>query len=351
MTIAQTIPTATSRRVKIIAFITMLVVLLVSAEIAASAFYYLIVKPQLDLTKAEPGHYYRAATNPRLVYELMPGYQGSQDGRDLHVNSLGLRGPELASRKDRPRLAIFGDSVTFSIWHSEAEALPQLVGVELQNACGRGAEMLNFGVPGYGAQEIREQFLVKSPGVSLDAAVYLLNLNDFARRDTPYEGADAGLYRMYQPPLLKLPFFIRKATYRFEKGTLLGGMNPTLQWYRWLIGGTRQQTLDDIGAMAAFAKNHGISFAVFILPSGLALAGGTNALADEQQTIASALQARGIAVANQADRFIQSPSLFDQTDHLTGPGNHVAAAQLATFVRNTFPGVAAAMGCQGAGGQ
>ncbi|WP_133255967.1 SGNH/GDSL hydrolase family protein [Rhodopseudomonas palustris] len=351
MTLAQTIPTTTSRRVKIIGAVAMLIVLLVSAEIAASAFYYLVVKPQLDATKAEPGHYYRASDNPRLVYELIPGYRGSHDGRDLHINSLGLRGPELSAVKDRPRIAILGDSVTFGIWHADAEALPHLTGVELQNGCGRGAEVLNLGVPGYGAQEIREQFQVKSAATSPDAAVYLLNLNDFARRETPYEGADAGLYRMYHPPLLKLPFFIRKVAYRFEKGTLLGGMNPTLQWYRWLIGGTSQQTFDDIAAMAAFAKSRGISFAVFVLPSGLALEGGTNALADEHKAIAEALQARGITVASDASGFISTPSLFDPTDHLTGPGNHLAAAELAMFIRRSFPGVAARMNCQAAGVQ
>jgi hypothetical protein len=346
MSTSQTHPTAISWPAKLLGIAIMVVVLLVSAEIAASAYYYLMVKPQFETTKAESGHYYRASNDPQLAYELKPGYQGVHQGRDLHINSLGFRGPELAPKGEKTRLAILGDSVTFSIWHADAEALPHLVGLQLQRDCPRGAEVLNLGVPGYGVHEVRELFQVKAPGLALDAAIYLMNLNDFAWRETEFEGADAGLYRMYHPPLLKLPFFVKKAMYRFEKGTLLGGMNPTINWYQWMIKGTTRRTLDEVAAMHSWARDHGIAFAVSILPAGIALGGGTNALAAEQKLIVDALRARGVVVADDTQQFIKTPSLFDETDHLTGPGNHVAAGQIAEFFRTSSPPIADAMQCR-----
>lgn len=342
-TIAQ--PGRTSWGVKVLAFALMLVVTLVAAELAAQAFYAFIVSPQLEARKVDPGHYYRASHDPLLGYELAPGFRVRRDERDLMINSVGLRGPELAASKPAARFAVLGDSVTFSLMQGEAHTIPRLVEGKLRRDCGPSVEVLNLGVPGYGAHELNELLRTKATALSLDGVIYLLNLNDFAQRDSIWEGADSGLYRMYAPPALKLPFLLQKAFYRWHKGAGGDGTGPSLEWYRWLINGTWSETLDQVSAMNLWAKNQGIGFSVSILPSGFALAGGENALAAEHRRIGEALRARQVPFVDDVRPLIGA-GLYDETDHMTDKGNDVISAQLGEALKSFFPAVAAKSGCR-----
>jgi len=333
-------------QVKLLAIALMLVVTLVAAEAVASALYYFAVSPQLDARRADPGHYYRLSKDPLLGYELTPGFQLRRDNRDLMINSFGLRGPEPDKPKAGLRFAVLGDSVTFGIQQAEAQTIPHLMQSKLRQQCRTAVEVLNLGVAGYGAQELNEMLKTKAPLLALDGVVYLLNLNDFARRNSLWEGADSGLYRMYWPPTLKLPFFLQKALYRWEKGSKDDGMAPSLDWYRWLIHGTLSETFDEIGEMKAWADSRGIGFAVSIFPSGVALSGGANALADQHRAITDGLRTRGVAVFDEVDPFLAGANLFDETDHLTDNGNDVASTQLVAVLKSVFPDLAAKAGCK-----
>jgi hypothetical protein len=331
--------------IKILALALMMAVTLVLAEAAATALYLLVVSPQLEARKADAAHFYRLSKDPLLGYEFAPGFKVRRDDRDLVINSFGLRGGEPASPKTGMRLAILGDSVTFGIQQGEAQTIPHLMEAKLRKQCVNPVEVLNVGVPGYGAQELNELLRTKAPLLSLDGVIYLLNLNDFARRNTWWEGADSGLYRMYWPPALKLPFFLQKALYRWEKGGKDDGMTPSLDWYRWLINGTLPATFNEISAMNLWAKTHGLSFAVSVFPSGVALSGGTNALADEHRAVADGLRARGIAVIDDVGPFLSGSNLFDETDHLTDKGNDVASTHLIGVLKSAFPDIAERAGC------
>lgn len=332
--------------VKVLAVIVLLAAAVVAAEAAAAAFYFFVVSPQLEARRVEAGHYYRPSRDAVLAYELAPGFKLKRDERDLAVNSFGLRGAEPATPKSGLRFAVLGDSVTFGILQGEAQTVPHLMQDKLRRDCtGLAVEVLNLGVPGYGAQELAEQLRTRAPLLSLDGVVYLFNLNDFARRGSIYEGADSGLYRMYQPPALKLPFLVRKAFYRWHKGGNNDGMTPSLDWYRWLIHGTPAETLGDVGAMNAWATNQGIGFATAILPSGVALAGGSNALADEHRMIGEALRARGVRPVDDINPFLAA-GLFDETDHMTDKGNDVLATHLNKVLVSAFPDLAAKAACR-----
>ena len=324
----------------------MLVITLAGAEIAASAFYFLVVTSKFEAARAEAGHYYRASADAALAYELAPGFRLEREGRDLTINSLGLRGSEPAPSKTAMRFAVLGDSVTFGIGQDDARTIPRLMEAKLRRECETSVEVVNLAVPGYGARELSELLEVKAPRLMLDGVIYLMNLNDFARRDSIYEGADAGLYRMYHPPVLKLPYLLRKAVYRWMKGTQMDNMTPSLDWYRWMMGGTMRETLNDVGAMKLWANAHDISFAISILPSGIGLSGGTNALANEQRIVAEALRSQGIAVVDDVRPFLGSTDLFDETDHLTDRGNDVVSTQLVQTLKSALPEVSAKAGCR-----
>jgi hypothetical protein len=122
-------------------------------------------------------------------------------------------------------------------------------------------------------------------------------------------------------------------------------MSPSLDWYRWLMNGTSSETFERISAMNLWAGTQGIGFAVSILPSGLALSGGANALAVEHRMIAEALRARHVRVADDAQPFLGA-GLFDETDHTTDKGNDVASTQLAKVLKSFFPDLAAKAACR-----
>ena len=72
-------------------------------------------------------------------------------------------------------------------------------------------KFFNCGVPGYSFGEMPAWLRKTYRTYKITDAIYLLNLNDFSRRDTRYEGADNGMYRMFRRPLLMFPFFVGKA--------------------------------------------------------------------------------------------------------------------------------------------
>lgn len=333
-------------RRRLLQYVFVALCLLLCVELGAQLAYNFIVQPSLDLQRAHAGHYFQYSKNAKLTYELAAGFRYRTEDRDLSINVEGLRGPEREAVKQGVRLAVLGDSVTFGIGHAEESTLPRLLGSGLTARCAKPIELLNLGVPGYGTEELREYLEVKAPPLGLDGIIYVLNLNDFSRRDTRYEGADNGLYRMYRPPTLKLPFFARKAYYRWHKGATEHGMSPpTLEWYRWMMRGTFDVSMADIRHMAAWLGDRNIKFAVWILPSGRALTDEGNLLSNEHRRIVDSLRAAGIHVFDGAER-LRKAKLFDATDHLTREGNAVAAEDIAHLFGQTFTGLANAAECR-----
>jgi len=87
-------------------------------------------------------------------YERVPGlWSPGQDFVDrdnpalpyrIHINSLGLRGPETTFEPRRPRVLFIGDSFTFGDFVGDDETLP----AQVQQLLGERAEVLNGGVSG-----------------------------------------------------------------------------------------------------------------------------------------------------------------------------------------------------------
>lgn len=299
--------------------------------------YALSVFSGFEKQKADPGHYYRASGDPVLVYELAPGYDREIDGRRLVISSRGVREsePSPGTASATPALGIVGDSVVFGTGLSQDQTLPARLGALLGGGGEAGAPgatpVVNLGVPGYSLGELPRHLELAGQRVPLSAVVYVLNLNDFSRRDSVYEGADNGLYRMYHRPTLMTPWFVRKGLYRLNKG----GVTPDPAWYRWLFRGTRGVYLPQIERMAAWARGKGVGFRVVILPAGVGYTGGSYVLADVHGEIAAYLASRQIACDEAAGAFSGDvTALIDATDHFTPAGAEVMAAWLAERLRN-----------------
>ncbi|MEZ4933836.1 MAG: hypothetical protein R2788_17155 [Saprospiraceae bacterium] len=228
---------------------------LVLLEIGCQILYKVLVTPSLKAQQADQLHYYIPSDDPRLTYQMKPGYHIQLDDRRLAINQYGFR--DDSDETDFPKtVALFGDSVPFGQGLDQTESAP----AELQKLVGDSIKVVNFGTCGYGLEELKAYLETKYNVYKPQTIYYFLNLNDFSRRNSIYEGGDNGLYRIYKTPFFKLPFFINKAIYRYVKE----GKMSSVKWYKWMFEGNKEQFLPIITEMADFAKSNGSDFRVLL---------------------------------------------------------------------------------------
>jgi SAM-dependent methyltransferase len=297
-------------------------VCLVGLELACQGYFFFVLAPQFEETRADSQFYYQASDDPVLVYELAAGKRLVSGDRRLAINGRGIRDESDELFDHKIRLGILGDSVVFGIDLSQEQTLPDRLQVRLDPRTTH-LKVLNLGVPGYGLGEL-PRWLDRTGRIYRPTdVVYLLNMNDFSRRDSVYEGADNGLYRTFRRPVLMLPLFVNKAIYRLYKG---GGL-VSVAWYRWLYDGNREWGLHRIDVMNEWARNAGSRFYVAILPAGIALRPDGYGLERERAEIERHLRSAGIRVI-ELRRYL-APDCFDDTDHFTVRGADRAAEAVA----------------------
>ena len=296
------------------------------AELGFQIFARSVIFPRWDRDMAKPNFFLTRSTDPTLAYEMAPGFQIEKDGSRLRINRFGLRSDTDDRFEGRPKLALLGDSVTASVGHSQERTLDRLLEQRLR-AAGDATVVINFGMPGYGTRELAEFLRVKNDLYRVDRVIYLLNPNDFARRDSVYEGADNGLYRMFVRPSWQTPWFLRKAVYRVMKNGPV-----SVRWYRWLFDANEARAQADIRAMKSGCDERGTSLGVVLMPSGAAYGPDGYALAEEYERLLAFLGREGIPAAAPIEEFATEPQrYFDETDHLFEVGNERMAEVLHAF--------------------
>lgn len=293
-------------------------------ELACQLYGRRVIARQQAL-RERPDHYFAPSDNPTLGYELARSKAVERDGRTLRLNDLGIREDADGVPENREVIGILGDSVVFGTGLDQDETISAKL-QSLLDPDGARIKVLNWGVPGYNLDELLELLKVRQGRFRASRIVYLLNPNDFCRRNTRFEGADNGLYRMYHPPRLMSPWFLRKLLYRFRKDGLI-----SLDWYRWVYEGNRQRGLGVVQEMAEYCRTNGAAFTVALLPAGIAYDNnGTYMLSGMYDEITSTLAQRGIDVANPWRDFSERPArFFTDSDHLTPAGNERMAEILA----------------------
>ncbi len=298
--------------------------------------YYLYLQREWSALISESDHYYVKSPDRMLGYALKPNTRIEKDGKLLTIGNNGLRTSTASKLTPEHIIAILGDSIVFGVGLSEQHTISSQLQA-IYNSHGDAVGVKNFGVPGYSSQELLRFLDHKSKLIKPHRVVYVLNANDFSRRHSIYEGADNGLFRMYNPPASKALWIIRKMVYRLRKGgTLRGtpshGNGQIVSWYQWLYAGNREAVFADILAMRRVCENRGMEFAVLPLPPGSVLAAGDFALQAEFAQIYSFLNGSDIPVINIEGRV--SSDLFDDTDHLTASGNKKLANIIWDYYRN-----------------
>lgn len=156
-------------------FVSLLMGLITIAIVDAVAFFILDIKPQ----GYKPDRYFsfseRYGFYPKSNVE--DTWYAYRDGSKFPVatNSEGFtdRSRELAATK--PRVALIGDSTT-AMWEAEPDKRPQVL---MEQTLG-GAEVLNFGMRGFGTDQtllvLQDKVLAYKP----DVVVYTFCVNDIA---------------------------------------------------------------------------------------------------------------------------------------------------------------------------
>lgn len=279
--------------------------------------------------------FYRKSANPVLGYELTPGFELDGDRGFVRIGADGLRITEGVPADATRTIVLAGDSVVFGSGHRQGETPADFLQQRLVAAGGEPVRVVNLGVPGYAFAEIREFFEWKATGIRPESAVLVVNLNDFSRRNSIYEGGDNGLYRMFSAPPWRSAYFLRKAVYRVRRGSLFGPHSEVSpEWYRWLHAANHEAGLFHIERMHSRALACGIRFGVVLFPSGQAYnRSGEYQLEEMHRRIAARLEQLEIPFVDAAGAFRGGRDrLIDVSDHPTVEGNARLAEVVAGLV-------------------
>src|SRR6185436_1549145 len=168
----------------------------------------------------------------RLAWGFRPVPSQTQSrwlGARVHVNALGVRGPEVAATRPpgTTRLLFLGDSVTWGGTYVDDDALFAAVAARRLSKGGRSVEWLDAGVNGWGPENLLG-FVTESRG--LDSSIWIIvGLEDDLRREKTHAG--------------EVPYF-HVAPRKASEELLVAGA------YRLLTAYGRPKPAEDLAALA-----------------------------------------------------------------------------------------------------
>src|SRR5262249_13952739 len=125
--------------------------------------------------------------SPRRGYEMVPDRDHFTYENPVHVNRLGLRGPDLAKKAPGElRILCLGDSTTYGQGVAEEDTIPACLEAELARLSPPGSRrvrVVNGGVRGYGTKQELDLLEEVGPAIEPDLVLLLWYPNDLERPD------------------------------------------------------------------------------------------------------------------------------------------------------------------------
>ena len=286
--------------------------------------------PHCDVTP------FRVSERAGLASEFRPGFTTLYKGFEVSFNSDGYRGPELPPRADGAlRVALVGDSFVFG----SAVDLPDTLAARLEAELGE-AQVLNLGVPGYGAGNVAAVVEHDALRLDPDVVLYVFYNNDV---DPPpvYESIppDAVIDGMHGYPLDSallqwLNVRVKQAALRWF-GKQLARRTPERSQALWDEGGG-ERVRAAIERMRDLCAARDVRFLVAGYPN-LTLV-GKNPFRPIDEGAAAVCAELGVewvdlvaAFGDEKDLTRYWASVFDT--HPSGAGNQLVAEHLAPLLR------------------
>jgi len=244
-----------------------------------------------------------------LPHLLFPGRTTIYKGVPVRINSLGLRGGELAAPPAGvPRVALVGDSVTFGNGCREEETLAAALEAELA-ARGTPAQVVNGGVPAYNADNaatlLRERLLALRP----DRVIWVMVANDVCdshrRTEIPVDATiDAFADFRFGSPLLQMINQHGSALLRRMGMPLEGYVGSVVRQHERGGAERLRRAITDMQQRCAAAK---VAYGVAIYPYMTRL--DANPFAPIEQACARLCDELGVPCARLADAFAPDENL------------------------------------------
>ncbi len=126
------------------------------------------------------GNAFASSPDPRILYELRPGFKGLYAGVPVSINSLGFRGEEPADDRDEPalRIAMIGDSIAFGQGVRDSETLSAQLQNALRSKTHEVVAVTNLGVPTYDTCQEYWRFQQHALSLKPQAVVLVYVSND-----------------------------------------------------------------------------------------------------------------------------------------------------------------------------
>ncbi len=151
-----------------------LVIVLAEGVLFHAGFGPHAVRPPARMDKYRP--------DEQLIWTLKPSWVGVEpNGAVVRINSLGLRGPELA-RNPRWRIVMVGDSVTYGHYLEQEATVPYRLELELTRGRKAPIEVVNAGVPGWSTFQYATFVRREGSRLEPDLVVMGFCLNDVTER-------------------------------------------------------------------------------------------------------------------------------------------------------------------------
>ncbi len=266
--------------------------------------------------------------DPDVFWSPQPGFSGPFLGKQVTINSLGLRGPEVPARAAGRRLLLcLGDSITFGYGLSDEETYPAQLGLLL---AARGVDVVNGGVTGFTSQQVRRRLELLLPRLRPDGVTVCIGWNDrtlrkvddrtYARRLAASMALQSAADRLYLFRAMKAAYL--RLSLRGQAQKPRDVRRVDLVQYR-----------ENLGAIAAACRASSVKLALVALPARR-VAGEYPADEGYAAAVESAARELGLPLLQAGDFGLRSQqadtsAYFIDSLHLNPQGARLFAETLA----------------------
>lgn len=167
------------RRPAVLAASASLLLALAAGEVLVRAIFGVPLRERLPILEVR--------ASPRRGYEMVPDRDHFTYENPVHVNRLGLRGPDLGKKAPGElRILCLGDSTTYGQGVADEDTIPACLEAELARLVPSGSHrvrVVNGGVRGYGTKQELALLEEVGPAIEPDLVLLLWYPNDLERVD------------------------------------------------------------------------------------------------------------------------------------------------------------------------